>query len=138
MSAVVIDASAGAEIVANTRRGQALARLLPAGAEGWVPEHFYAEVLGVLRRRLLIEKTVTESQTAAALGRLQGWHLHHASVVPLIDAAWIYRHNMTAADALYVALAEHLDAKFLTDDHRLVDGPTFPGRVNVLRLPGPS
>jgi predicted nucleic acid-binding protein len=41
---------------------------------------------------------------------------------------------MTAADALYVALAEHLRADFLTDDHRLADGPTFPKSVNVLRL----
>lgn len=102
MSAVVIDASAGAEIVANTRRGQALAGLLPAGAEGWVPEHFYAEVLGVLRRRLLMEQALTEEQAAAALGRLRAWRLHHASVAPLLDAAWAYRHNMTAADALYV------------------------------------
>ncbi len=42
---------------------------------------------------------------------------------------------MTAADALYVALAEHLDAAFLTADHSLVDGPTFPQHVQVLRLP---
>ena len=135
MSAVVIDASAGAEIVANTRRGQALAGLLPAGAEGWVPEHFYAEVLAVLRRRLLMERALTETQAAAALGRLRAWRLHHASVAPLIDAAWAYRHNMTAADGLYVALAEHLSASFLTDDQKLVDGPTFPRRIKVLRLP---
>ena len=50
MSAVVIDVSAGVEIVADTRQGRALARLVPAGSEGWVPEHFYAEVLAVLRR----------------------------------------------------------------------------------------
>jgi hypothetical protein len=36
---VVIDASAGVEIVCDTRRGRALARLLPVEAEGWVPEH---------------------------------------------------------------------------------------------------
>jgi predicted nucleic acid-binding protein len=134
VSAVVIDASAGAEIISRTRRGRALARLLPAGTVGWVPEHFYAEVLGVLRRRLLIEQTITESEATAALARLRAWRLHHASVAPLVDAAWAYRHNMTAADALYVVLAEHLDADFLTDDHRLAASPTFP-RVNVLRLP---
>ena len=93
MTAVVIDASAGVEIVADTRRGRALARLVPAEAEGWVPEHFYAEVLGVLRRQLLIEKVITEPQATAALARL------------------------------------------LTDDYKLVDGPTFPRRVTILRLP---
>lgn len=135
MSAVVIDASAGAEIISDTRRGRALARLLPTGSEGWVPEHFYAEVLSVLRRQLLIQKIITEPQAAAALARLRVWRLHHASVAPLIDAAWTHRHNMTAADALYVVLAEHLDAAFLTDDHRLVDSPTFPRDIDVLRLP---
>jgi len=67
---VVIDASAGVEIVADTRRGRALARLVPAGSEGWVPEHFYAEVLAVLRRRFLIERRITEMQASAAVARL--------------------------------------------------------------------
>lgn len=44
MSRVVIDASAGVEIVLNTKRGQALARLIPHGTELWVPEHFTVEV----------------------------------------------------------------------------------------------
>ena len=87
MSAVVIDASAGAEIVANTRRGRALSQL-PFGVEGWVPEHFYAEVLSVIRRRLLIEKTITETDATAAVSRLRSWHLHHAAIHPLVDVAW--------------------------------------------------
>lgn len=135
MTQVVVDASAGAEIVVGTRRGRALARLLPAGAEGWVPEHFYAEVLAVVRRRVVVEGTLTEAHGAAAVQRLGGWHLHKASVAPLVPAAWAYRDNMTAADALYVVLAEHLGASLLTDDHRLVGAPTFPKRVGVLNLP---
>ena len=135
MTAVVIDASAGAEMVADTHRGVALARLVPSGAEGWVPEHFYAEVLAVLRRRSVIDRDLPEAQAMAAVTRLRGWHLHRASVSPLVESAWAYRHNMTAADALYVVLAEHLQADFLTDDHNLVDGPTFPPSINFLRLP---
>jgi predicted nucleic acid-binding protein len=135
VSAVVIDASAGVEIVADTRRGRALSRLVPVGAEGWVPEHFYAEVLAVLRRRFLIEHKITESQATAAVSRLSAWHLHRVSVAPLVFAAWEYRHNMTAADALYVALASDLGADFLTDDSRLAEAPTFPRQLNVLRLP---
>ena len=134
MTAVVIDASAGVEMIAGTRRGRALARLLPPDAEGWVPEHFYAEVLAVLRRQFLIERKLTESQATAAVGRLSAWHLHHASVAPLIPAAWRYRHNLTAADALYVALAEQLGGSLLTDDQRLAEAPTFPRQMTVLRL----
>jgi predicted nucleic acid-binding protein len=131
---VVIDASAGAEIVAGTRRGRALAGLVPAGVEGWVPEHFYAEILAALRRQMLVEKLITEAQAAVAVGRLRSWRLHCASVVPLVDAAWAYRHNVTAADALYVALSEQLGADLLTDDHRLAESPTFPRGVRTLRL----
>ena len=134
MTLVVIDASAGVEIVCDTRSGRALARLLPAGAEGWVPEHFYSEVLGVLRWQLLGQK-LSESQASVAVGRLRGWHLRHASVAPLVQAAWSYRHNLTAAAALYVVLAEQLGASLLTDDHRLTRAPTFPLHVTVLQLP---
>jgi predicted nucleic acid-binding protein len=134
VTAVVIDASAGVEIVTDTRRGRALARLIPADAEGWVPEHFYAEVLAVVRRRFLVEHRITEPEATAAVGRLGRWHLRRASVAPLIEPAWVFRHNMTAADALYVALADDLDAAFLTDDARLVESPVFPRDIKVLRL----
>jgi hypothetical protein len=42
---------------------------------------------------------------------------------------------MSSADALYAVLAEQLSAEFLTDDHNLVEGPTFPGTIKVLQLP---
>jgi predicted nucleic acid-binding protein len=57
-----------------------------------------------------------------------------SAVAALVEAAWTYRHNMTAADAMYVVLAEHLDADFLSDDHSLIGAPTFPRTVKVLRL----
>jgi predicted nucleic acid-binding protein len=134
VSTIVIDASAGVEIVANTRRGRTVARLIPPDSQGWVPEHFYAEVLAVLRRQFLVEAKITEAQASAAVSRLTAWHLHHASVAPLVPAAWHYRHNMTAADALYVALAESLGGDLLTDDHQLSQAPTFPATVKVLAL----
>lgn len=62
---------AGAEIVADTQRGRALARLPPGGAEGWVPEHFYAEVLAVLRRQSLIEKVLPEPKATVPLGAVR-------------------------------------------------------------------
>ena len=42
---------------------------------------------------------------------------------------------MTAADALYVALAEEIGGDLLTDDYKLVAAPNFPPGVNVLQLP---
>jgi len=47
---VVIDASAGVELVADTTRGRALRALLPSDAVPWAPDTFYVEVGTVLRR----------------------------------------------------------------------------------------
>jgi predicted nucleic acid-binding protein len=132
---VVIDASAGAELVTATARGRALARLLPTDAELWVPEHFYVEVLGVLRHQSVITDTIDAIRADQAVDRLQRWRLRQTAVAPLVLAAWRRRHNMSAADAVYVVLAEQLGASFLTDDHRLARSPTFPASVPVLQLP---
>ena len=82
MTRVVIDASAGAEIVAATARGRALARLLPNEAELWVPEHFYVEVLGVLRHQSVIARTIGPDRAELAIDRLRRWHLRQAAVAP--------------------------------------------------------
>ena len=92
-------------------------------------------MLGVLRHQTIFTKVLTEEQAAVALGRLRRWHLHQAAVPPLLDAAWAFRHNMRAADAIYVALSAELGALLLSDDHRLLNSPTFPSSVGVLRLP---
>ena len=49
MTVVVLDASAGVEIVADTVAGRALRALLPDRADLWVPENFYAECGAVFR-----------------------------------------------------------------------------------------
>jgi predicted nucleic acid-binding protein len=129
---VVIDASAGVEILANTAHGRRLAQLLPTDAVGWVPEHFYVEVAGVVRHQTVVARTPTEEAAATVLGRLDRWHLRRAQPGPLITAAWRFRHNMTMAD--YVALAAELGGALLTDDHRLVNSPGFPTSVTALTL----
>ncbi len=87
MTPVVIDASAGAEMVGRTRRGQALARLLPTDALGWVPEHFYAEVASVLRRQLLVEPRISETQAlrlslGCVIGDCGAWACGRSSTTP--------------------------------------------------------
>jgi predicted nucleic acid-binding protein len=92
----------------------------------------------VLRRHVACQAggtiAITEAEANVAVTRLSAWHLHRASVAPLVTAAWRYHHNMTAADALYVALAETLGGDSLADGHQLVQAPTFPTTVNVLAL----
>lgn len=111
-------------MVARTATGRALRKLLPADADPWVPEHFFAEVGSVVRRWVHTE-TLTEAQGSAALARLVAWPLHRTQLRSTVTDAWRHRHNITFADALYVVLAE-LHATILTGDHKLANGPTLP------------
>jgi predicted nucleic acid-binding protein len=135
LTRIVVDASAGVEMLSATSRGRALARLLPHDAEFWVPEHFYVEVLGVLRHQAVITKSLAAARAEQAVDRLRRWHLRQAAIAPLVADAWSRRHNMSAADAIYVAPAEQLGAALLTDDHRLIAAPTFPTGIRVFQLP---
>jgi predicted nucleic acid-binding protein len=121
-------------MVAETARGKALRRLIPVGADLAVPEHFYVEVAGVLRR-WEHANVLTAAQAAVALEQLVRWPLRRATVVALLPGAWAYRHNLTIGDGLYVELADRLGASLLTDDHRLVNAPTFPAHIPTLTIP---
>ena len=132
MTPVVIDASAGVELAADTVRGRALRSLVPADAVPWVPEWFYVECGAVLRRWDL-NGILTPTQIGQAIDALMAWPLRITQVRGLFDDAWRMRANVTFADAVYVALAAHLGADLLSDDRRLANAPGLP--VNVLQLP---
>ncbi len=132
MTPVVIDASAGVELAADTVRGRALRGLLPVDAVPWVPELFYVECGAVLRRWDL-NRVLTPAQINQAIDELMAWPLRITQVRGLFADAWQLRANVTFADAVYVALAAHLDADLLSDDLRLANAPGLP--VRVLHLP---
>ena len=77
----------------------------------------------------IVAHSLDDTLGRQAAERLGVWQLHRASTRPLLGEAWSYRHNMTAADALYVVLAEELSAEFLIDVHNLVEAPTFPRTI---------
>jgi len=129
---VVIDASAGVELVSDTIRGRALRKLLPPDAVPWVPEFFYVECGAVLRRWDL-NTILTPEEISAAMDALMAWPLRVVQVRGLLADAWRRRANITFPDAIYVALADHLGADLLTDDQKLANTPKLP--VRPLHLP---
>jgi predicted nucleic acid-binding protein len=50
----------------------------------------------------------------------------------LLPRVWELRHNLTAYDALYVALAEALDAPLVTRDGRLAAVPGHQAKVELV------
>jgi predicted nucleic acid-binding protein len=103
---VVIDASAGVELVADTSRGRALRALLPTDGVPWVPETFFVEV-GSELRRWDHNAILTPDRMNEAIRQLMVWPLRIVQVRALSADAWRLRKNLSFADATYVALAEH-------------------------------
>ena len=50
----------------------------------------------------------------------------------LLGRVWELRHNLTAYDAVYVALAEALDAPLLTRDRRLAAAAGHHARIDLV------
>jgi predicted nucleic acid-binding protein len=119
---VVIDASAGVELLLGTEVGKALQARLPQPVVEWVPEIFYAEVAGVLRRAELSGR-MSAARAAVALDRLLSMPTRRVQVRSLVAEAWTLRHNVIVADALYVVLARHLAAPLATADLALANAP---------------
>lgn len=125
MTRIVLDASAGVEISLQTPIGRRLERQLPDGVHVWVPEHYYAEVAGVLRRNEL-HGHIPRSLVQLALDQLLTSPINRVSVKPVLSEAWSMRHNLTLADALYVVVARHLEAPLVTADLKLAGAPDLP------------
>ena len=119
---VVVDASAGVELLLGTDAGMALQARLPRPLVEWVPEIYYAEVAGVLRRAELSGR-MSAARAAVALDRLLSMPMRRVQVRSLVAEAWALRHNVIVADALYVVLARHLSAPLVTADLALANAP---------------
>ncbi len=90
-----------------------------------MPDHYFAEAAAVLRRNEMHER-FDRARIQAALGRLLHTPVRRVSVKPIVPEAWLLRHNVTIADALYVVVARHLDTALVTTDLRLAKAPGLP------------
>jgi predicted nucleic acid-binding protein len=79
-------------------------------------------VLGVLRR-LVLRGVISAQVARRALDDYQALGIERHDHDLLLERAWAMRDNVTAADAMYVALAEALPARLLTFDARLSSAP---------------
>lgn len=129
---IVLDASAAVEILLQTPAGAAWsARLLAPEISLHAPHLLDVEVAQVLRR-FVRRGEMTSSRAREALADLVDLPLARYPHDLLLPRAWELRENLTAYDAVYVALAELLGATLLTCDARLSNAPRHKARVEVL------
>ena len=130
---IVLDASALVELLLGTAHVRSIAaRIADPGVSLHVPHLADVEVAQALRRYVR-EGELDPAEAVAALDDLRSLDLERHGHEPLLDRVWALRSNLTAYDAVYVALAEALDATLLTCDGRLARAPGLSRRVELVR-----
>ena len=128
---MVLDASGAVELLLNTARGKRIGRRLAAESEVVHAPHLVdVEVTHVLRRYVL-RGALDERRAAMALEHWRSLDVERYPHGPFLGRAWRLRNNLSAYDAVYVALAEALGTVLVTGDHRLARAPDLNVRVEL-------
>ena len=129
---IVVDASALLEFLLQTALGTRVeARLFRDQDEFHSPHLADVEVIGGLRR-LVRAGEVSPDRAADAIADLADLDLHRHPHIDLVTRAWKLRENVTAYDAMYVALAEALDAPMVTCHAPLARAPGHLAHIEVI------
>lgn len=129
---IVVDASAVLEVLMQTPRAATVAaRLFSPGESLHAPYLLDVEVAQVLRRYAQTA-VLTDQRAREALDDLLDFPIERYPHTTLLPRVWDLRHNLTAYDALYVALAETLQAPLVTRDGRLASAPGSTARIDLI------
>jgi predicted nucleic acid-binding protein len=129
---IILDASAAIEWLLRTQTGIKVdKRIFSPQVPLHAPHLLDVEVAQVLRRYVR-DRTITPQRGQEALEDLGDLPLNRYPHDFLIPRVWELRATLTAYDAIYVALAELLDAPLLTCDGRIASAPGHHANVDVI------
>ncbi|MGH3277051.1 MAG: type II toxin-antitoxin system VapC family toxin [Streptosporangiaceae bacterium] len=130
---IVVDASVLANVVGDDGDdGQRTRRELRVAGDLAAPDLVDVETMAVLRKRW-IAGSISDGRFAAAIDDLRALELDRYPALRFVRRAFELRANVTAYDAVYVALAEALDCELWTADRRLASAPGPACAFRVLR-----
>jgi predicted nucleic acid-binding protein len=129
---IVLDASAAIEWLLQTPLGVKIEKRVLVPSESLhVPHLLDIEVAQVLRR-FVRGGTITTLRGHEALEDLSDLPVHRYPHDFLIPRVWELRATLTAYDAVYVALAELLEAPLLTCDARIASASGHDANVELV------
>ncbi|HET7699233.1 MAG TPA: type II toxin-antitoxin system VapC family toxin [Candidatus Limnocylindria bacterium] len=126
---IVLDASAGVEMLLGTARGAAIGAAL-AGHRAVAPAHFDAEVFRALRRWQR-RRQMTAAEVSHRIGLLTLFAADRIPLPPLLARADALGERFSPPDSLYVATAHALDAELFTCDAPLATACAGVARVRL-------
>ncbi|MEK7407338.1 MAG: type II toxin-antitoxin system VapC family toxin [Acidobacteriota bacterium] len=128
---IVLDASAAVELLLRTPHAVRTRERLQSGETPHAPHLLDIEVAQALRR---LSRTggLSPERAAEALADLAQIPVRRHPHTRLLVRIWELRHNLTAYDAAYVALAEELGASLLTCDKALASSSGHSASVELV------
>jgi len=129
---IVLDASAVVDLLLNLppRAEVVRERIAREAPDLHAPHLIDAEIAQVLRRYVLREE-LPPADARSALEDLAGLPIERYPHAPFVGRAFALRDNTTVYDALYLVLAETLEAPLLTSDAALARVPGHRARVEL-------
>ena len=128
---IVIDSSAVLEVLLRSPTGLEIEERIFSPQETLYAPHLLDLEVAQVLRRYCISGEILPERGQEALRDLLDLPIYRYPHDIFLFRIWALRHNMTAYDAVYVALAETLPAPLLTRDTRLA---TAPGHTAVIEL----
>jgi predicted nucleic acid-binding protein len=118
---IVLDASIVVELLINGPLADSIRGDLASSTEAFLVPHLL-DVEAVSAFRRLTMGRVDPHRAAQFLSALASLPAERYSHLPLLDRIWELRHNFTAYDAAYIALAEATRSVLYTCDENLRRG----------------
>ena len=131
----VIDTSAVIDFLVAGGAAAQVGELLATEGPLAAPDVLVFEVLTVMRRHVR-RNALTAERASGVVEDLGDLAVELFSSLPLRARAWELRDNLTAADGLFVALAEALEEPFATKDRALASAARRHTRVETIDLLG--
>lgn len=132
---LVLDTSAILDAIAADEPAPGLIARLASDGDFHAPDLIDIEILHALRG-MAIRKEITVERAEDARTDFADTVLLRYPHEPLSDRIWSLRHNLTAYDAAFVALAETLEAPLITCDGRLASSSGHDAEIELFEISG--
>jgi predicted nucleic acid-binding protein len=128
---IVVDASAIVELLLRTEVGLRIEKKVLSARESLHAPHLLDVEVAQAVRRFAAASTLSPERGWQALVDLADLPLTRYPHDMFLPRIWDLRHNVTAYDAVYLALAEALKAPLVTCDAKLGTAPGHSADVQV-------
>jgi len=128
---IVLDASAAIDWLLQTPAGRRIEQRIYAQNESLHCPHVMDLEIAQVLRRLVRESAISAHRGQQAIQDLLDLKIRRYPDFVFLPRIWHYRHNFSAYDSAYLALAEELGATLFTRDSRFAAAVGRAARVEL-------